>query len=253
MRIIAPAQLVSLFVLLMTCLASADTVQDRISELKSSDKSKRQSAIEALGKLGDARAVELLIGCLKDQDSVVRWKAAEALGRLEDARAVEPLIACLKDKDSEVRKNVTWALGELGDRRAVAPLCAALPDCAEYDVIVDALRRLDWEPRSNTERVYFWICTENTKELQAHWELTRRILLAHVKSGNARKIARAVDTFVSLDKPQIISELVRILAEQGNNEMAMAYWSSLHPKLQEVAGSWAKRHGLELPGILRSK
>ncbi len=39
-------------------------------------------AAEALGKIGDARAVEPLIAALKDSDEDVRQAAAEARGRL---------------------------------------------------------------------------------------------------------------------------------------------------------------------------
>jgi HEAT repeat protein len=42
----------------------------------------RGSAAEALGKLGDKRAVKPLTACLKDQDEDVRLSAAEALGKL---------------------------------------------------------------------------------------------------------------------------------------------------------------------------
>ncbi len=41
-----------------------------------------QKAAEALGKIGDARAVEPLIATLEDSDVAVRWTAAQALGKL---------------------------------------------------------------------------------------------------------------------------------------------------------------------------
>lgn len=58
----------------------------------------------------------------------VRGCAAEALGKMGDARAVEPLCAALKDGEHQVRKKVAEALGEMADGRAVEPLCAALTD-----------------------------------------------------------------------------------------------------------------------------
>ena len=54
---------------------------------------KRRAAAEALGQLGDKRAVEPLIAALQDDVENVRQAAAEALGQLGDERAVEPLIA----------------------------------------------------------------------------------------------------------------------------------------------------------------
>ena len=89
----------------------------------------RGEAAEALGEIGDERAVEPLIHALKDRDKAVRWKAAEALGEIGDERAVEPLIHALKDKDRAwVHCQVAEALGEIRDERAVEPLIQALND-----------------------------------------------------------------------------------------------------------------------------
>ena len=52
---------------------------------------------EELGKIGDARAIEPLVGALGDEDEYeyVRGASAEALGKIGDARAIEPLVAAL--------------------------------------------------------------------------------------------------------------------------------------------------------------
>jgi HEAT repeat protein len=127
----------------------------RLAELGSSSRSMRREAVEALGKLRDARAVEPLIVALEDDDWWVRSGAARALRKLGDTRAVEPLIAVLRDEEELVRQHALralgqiWqlpdltrlgsndrsvqeeaaeALGELGDTRAVEPLIAALKD-----------------------------------------------------------------------------------------------------------------------------
>jgi len=70
--------------------------------------------------------VEPLIKALKGWDVVVRRRAAEALGEIGDKRAVEPLIEALKDSDKDVQKGAAKALGEIGDERAVEPLIEAL-------------------------------------------------------------------------------------------------------------------------------
>jgi HEAT repeat protein len=92
---------------------------------KGSTEYARQAAARALGKIGDARAVEPLIAALRDQHNHV---AAEALGQIGDARAVEPLIATLRDQDRYVRGVAAKALGRIGDARAVEPFIAALQD-----------------------------------------------------------------------------------------------------------------------------
>ncbi len=119
------------------------------------DKGIRAGAAEALGEIGDTRAVEPLIDALKDEDWHVRDNSIEALGKIGDARAIEPLaaaldshnsmtaakilaqmgeptvlplIAMLKDDSSVAREASAKALGEIGDVRAVEPLIDALKD-----------------------------------------------------------------------------------------------------------------------------
>lgn len=119
----------------------------------------RRTAAEALGKIGDARAVEALCNALRDPDRYVcknaaealvrigtpaveplcaallndavlvgRAAAAEALGKIGGAHAVEPLCAALKDENEDVRRAAAEALVEIGDARAVEPLIAAVKD-----------------------------------------------------------------------------------------------------------------------------
>jgi HEAT repeat protein len=83
-------------------------------------------AAEALGQIGDARAIEPLIAALTKlkpwmilTDEVVCGVVVEALGRI-GAAAVEPLIAILPNSAA------ISALGQIGDVRAVPPLLAAL-------------------------------------------------------------------------------------------------------------------------------
>jgi HEAT repeat protein len=124
------------------------------------DEQTRRDAVEALGEIGNDKAIEALLGALVDDDSYqvrgdatemlgilgvidavesliqalledgstfVRRKAAEALGVIGDIRAVEPLIqALLEDEYFETRGNAATALGLLGDNRAVEPLIQTL-------------------------------------------------------------------------------------------------------------------------------
>lgn len=110
------------------------------------------AAAEALGKIGDARAVEPLIAALRaprdpnadanyeslrasgfealgaamrDTPALMRAGAAEALGRISDVRAVEPLKAATRDRDDAVRQAATAALGMMGEPSAVAPVVTA--------------------------------------------------------------------------------------------------------------------------------
>jgi len=70
----------------------------------------RSGAAEALGRIGDARAVESLIKALNDADGDVRRSAAEALGRIGEP-AVESLIKALGATSEQIRRTLQtpWA------------------------------------------------------------------------------------------------------------------------------------------------
>ncbi len=109
---------------------------DLINALKDKDAGVRLKAAEALGKLGDARAVDSLIEVLRNEETWdVRQMAAWALGQIDDPRVVDPLsYASVKDADSNVREEAYNALqkstvgGNKVDARSVDPIIEALKD-----------------------------------------------------------------------------------------------------------------------------
>jgi HEAT repeat protein len=96
--------------------------------LSNGNRQTRLLGANALGEIGDPRAVDPLIEVLEDDDSQVRQAAISALQKIGDRQAVEPCIALLGDGDRYVRREAAWALGELGGPRAVEPLIASLHD-----------------------------------------------------------------------------------------------------------------------------
>jgi len=69
---------------------------------------------------------------------VERWKIANALGEVGSAKSVPVLIRLLEDKSEadnlhDVRKYAIHALGELGDARAVVPLSRIVSDEGEAE------------------------------------------------------------------------------------------------------------------------
>ena len=128
------------------------SLADAIEAVKSGDSSARYYAAWYLGHLQSPESIDVLIWALQDdQDRTefggypLRRKAAEALGRIGDLRAVPSLLAALDCSDIYVRDAVTWALGELGDLRAVSPLLNLLKSEEEkqpYEVLIEALGKL---------------------------------------------------------------------------------------------------------------
>jgi HEAT repeat protein len=72
-----------------------------------------RGVIEALGELGDGRALDPLKTALGHADWRVRRDAAEALGRLGDARASDALGRALSDEERLVRRGAASALRNL--------------------------------------------------------------------------------------------------------------------------------------------
>lgn len=105
----------------------------------------RYSSAEALRDMGDV-AVEGLLTALKDKDWHIRETAARALGRPDNQRAVEPLIAALGDEHPFIRLSAAGSLGRIGDERAIEPLFdTTLNDSDEKvrNTATDALKRFE--------------------------------------------------------------------------------------------------------------
>ncbi len=103
----------------------------------------RACSANALGQLGDPRAVVPLIVMLADSDRWVRIAAIEALGKLRDPGAIEAVAARLTEptEDDGVRMTAASTLGHLINAEVFAPLVRALDD-PNIDVRCNALRAL---------------------------------------------------------------------------------------------------------------
>ncbi len=90
------------------------------------DVSLRRAAVTALGDIGASGSVEALAGLLDDPDPGLVEAAVEALGRMGDGRAVGPLVRLVREK--RARLTALWSLGAIGDPRAVPLLNLELSD-----------------------------------------------------------------------------------------------------------------------------
>lgn len=94
------------------------------------DTSARMAAVAELGRSRGPKVLEALLGALRDENRDVRWVAVEALGELGDRRAVQPLLQYLRRKEAYRwgKRLVADALGEIGGSQAVEALSAMLAD-----------------------------------------------------------------------------------------------------------------------------
>ena len=111
----------------------------------------RARAADALGLVGDKRAVPALMTILEgdriggEADGATRGRIANALGQIGDWRATEPLLQLLADENLWLRWAAADALGHLGDPAALDPLFelwATTNQPAILDVVRGALLRI---------------------------------------------------------------------------------------------------------------
>jgi HEAT repeats/PBS lyase HEAT-like repeat len=129
---------------------------DPLINLLSSEDEKpavKASAAEALGRLGDAAAIQPLAAALRQNttkrgrsNEQMRTQVAVALGRLGHATATPHLVAALRDSSSMVRKAAARSLAELADKSSMDALEGALQDddptvAREVYRALDSIRR----------------------------------------------------------------------------------------------------------------
>jgi len=104
----------------------------------------RRVVTEILGRIGDLRAVDLLIKALHDSDRGVQCSAAITLGKIGDIRAVDALISKLKCEDDDIRRTAFVALGDIGGPRAIEVLRNHDdPSTFVREKVIDALEKLE--------------------------------------------------------------------------------------------------------------
>lgn len=87
----------------------------------------------------------VLAGILQEGVDIHRCLAAQAMGKIGDSRAVEPLVAALLDEDEDVRTDAAGALAALADHGATSQLMENLlgDPCTDVKLAaIDALVRL---------------------------------------------------------------------------------------------------------------
>jgi len=108
-----------------------------LQALHSDQSTRRASAADILGLLGDGEAVLPLCQALDDPDVLVRCSAAEALGYLQDQTASAPLLLVLTNRQEValVRRAAAQSLGRLKAREAGRALADCLRNRNEHPLV----------------------------------------------------------------------------------------------------------------------
>ncbi|HEU4830006.1 MAG TPA: peptidylprolyl isomerase [Gemmatimonadales bacterium] len=136
-----PAQESALVEILTPVLAAEDARAWRPEELRAAlvypDSFVRRTGAIAIGRIGDARGVELLVPLLADPDTTVRVAAVFALGLIGDTSAVRPIVERLEAPpvlDVASAGEAVTALARIGGPRAAEVIAAILQGRASLAV-----------------------------------------------------------------------------------------------------------------------
>jgi HEAT repeat protein len=88
----------------------------------SADRRARVAAIHGLEHIGNAEAVDVLIGAIRSKDYVTVGTAARALRKVGDRRAVPALIECLEQRWDTLELPASYACSECKNERPVPRL-----------------------------------------------------------------------------------------------------------------------------------
>jgi len=263
------------------------------SALKSKGNSQEAySAVLELGRLGDDKAVDLLIESLGRRDGVTR-SAARELGKMRNERAIAPLVGLLGDREvnqaaaeallsfgekavlplvevlksgnGEAREKAAFALGELRDKRAVEPLVQVMQTDDVYAVRTAAATALGH--LKDARAVWVLVATlqmrdETTPDRQAALEQLRNAThLALRKIGDPLLAKPAAATSAA---DAAVAEVEKKVADAGVHpklvgDLKLVTNEELVEALRELINaseemSWAKLESREpmLPAYLKT-
>jgi HEAT repeat protein len=130
----------------------------------------RAKVSATLGSAG-VSAVPPLVAALRSPKARIRLGATEALGTLGDIRAVTPLLELFyREKNIEIQWAVVIALGEIGSPAAIPDLVLSLKNPNRYVRYGAALslENLGWKPPGVSDRIAFLIALQDWESVKKY-------------------------------------------------------------------------------------
>ena len=154
----------------------------------------REEAAEALGQIGDVRAVMPLIRALQDtnENEDFREVAADTLGNLRDARAVEPLIRTLEDASIHVRAAASKALGNIRDVRAVQHL----------------IEKIQWKFVDSEDESVWRAAAKALGQIRDNRAIEPLIALAKITRGKIEVFSDLIEALGQFNDARVVETLV---------------------------------------------
>jgi HEAT repeat protein len=215
----------------------------------------RRCALCALGAMGQKAqpAFKQVARSLQDEDPDVRMEGIDALGKMGDPRAVEPLLALLGDPDRSLRTRATDALAGLGEV-AVGAVCQLLRTEPE---VGHAQRERALRARVAAAHVLGRIggqaCESSLRQAYADRTLATGIRVATLSALSNALGKRAIpvvsealreeDVFI---RRQAVRCLCDVDTTESTTQLVQVYEESVR-----AAGADEKVHSLALKGLRR--
>ena len=223
-----------------------------IELFQSKEENVRRSAVEYFLRSPDADAFDGLVGLLKDSDWWVREKSIQALGKIGDEKAIEPLLEL--EGDSEVRLTVPEAFGEIGGDKAVMYLHEFLED-TDRSFRIASLKAIG-KIKSKVSLPHLKNMVKDTDvevrdtALAIIKEITgRAVRVDQLLAEQEKEKSSGASTVISAAMPEgttVLSEAILVLDLVGSTEMGSTHGDEfamkLTQKLVELTKPLAARH-----------
>jgi HEAT repeat protein len=180
---------------------TTEALRGLCAALDDGEPSVRKGVCEALGRLGDVRAIDSLIKALHDDDDDVRAEAVDAIGEIDAKGNVSLFIGCLKDPSPDVQ------------RQAAKHICLA-----EGAVTSPELRAYLLDPEADPLAKGYL-----AKSLTRHRDPAMVPILVEALACDDETTRRAVvETLQELPDPRAMKPLLGLLADDDDGVRGQA-------------------------------
>jgi len=187
-------------------------------------------AVEAIGQLGDERAVDSVVRLLTKEYAFMRLAACQALGQIGSSRAADQLVVALMDDDESVKLAAAKALSRIREPRTTkALMIAAQTDSSAHvreaaseavDNIAPSIEQLVAALRNENNSVI----KETARRLKKLGPTAVELLIPVLESGDPRWQRNSASVLGQIGDPRAVDPLVRLL--NGKISRALRTWAT---------------------------
>lgn len=220
----------------------------RIAKGRDEEKTRRLYAADAIGKIGDRRALPVLKALFEEDDALLRAYAASALAAFGTSEALPSLLAGLRDSNARVRIQCLKALARQlapGEAEQVAPVVRwKAENDPERAVRLESVRTLGAIADGPSVTFLGTLLANRTAALDFRETALSALL---VRTPGSPAIAAAVEQEIAAKDQKPIEMIARVLSFAAAKELAPV-WMRLLDCQGYTVRIWAVR-GLAANGI----